>query len=456
MYGENKMGMVSASDLSRCGILPGMHVLVAFSGGADSTALLLQLIACRNEGRIKKISAAHFNHCLRGEASDEDEDFCRDLCEKEGIPFVSGSGDVAAYAAERSVSTETAARELRYAFLREQKELLHADCIALAHHANDQAETVLMHLMRGSGLRGLCGMEYRSGDLVRPLLDRTHEELVSYLAENGRQYRTDDSNSDSSYTRNRVREELIPCMESFRPDVVQTIRETAERLRMDEEYLDGLAGKLEECAFQDGGYRRDILMQAEEPVRIRVLLRILRKALQYDFTAADVNGVDGLLFNTSGKRIDLAGGISAVNDGDLLRVGVRTENEFHPVILVPDSTVRFGDWVITVKTVTEFRKPESCMEACLSLDRFSGRNMVLRSRRNGDRMEPLGLDGSKLVSDIQTDRKLPEKVRRAPLLTMDDEILFVPGYTIAEKAKVIPGSRYLVNIIYEENKGEYV
>lgn len=186
-----------------CLVAPGSHVLAAVSGGADSTALLCLLCEAAKPLRLR-VSCAHLDHGLRGERAREDLEFVRALCARLGVPFYEGHADTLALAAQRGGGVEDAARSLRRAFLLDTAREVHADAIALAHHARDQAETVLLHASRGSDLRGLCAMQSRSGPFVRPLLDVEPEALRAYLQKIGQPWREDETNADARFARNRV------------------------------------------------------------------------------------------------------------------------------------------------------------------------------------------------------------------------------------------------------------
>ena len=214
------------------GLSPGSALVCAVSGGADSVALLHCLRALSEELGFS-LTAAHFNHCLRGEESDGDEAFVRDLCGKWGIPLTVGRGDAAKRARETGESLEEAARALRHGFLSAQPGL-----IATAHNADDQVETVLINLLRGTGLKGLCGMEPQSGRIVRPLLTVTRVEILAYLQENGLSWREDSSNFEDDALRNRLRHHVIPLFRQENPSLAATVARSTAILRRDEAHLE--------------------------------------------------------------------------------------------------------------------------------------------------------------------------------------------------------------------------
>lgn len=232
------MTMTDGLDISL--LPPGGGVLCAVSGGADSVYLLCRLCELR-ESLGLRVWAAHYNHCLRGAESDRDEAFVRSLCAGLGVEAYSGRGEVAAFARENGLGTEDAARRLRYAFLEQTADALGADAIATAHTADDNAETMLLNLARGAGLRGLCGIPPRRGRVIRPILGVTRAEIDAYLELKGVGHVEDSTNAGDDYARNRIRHHAVPALRSVNPEFSRAASRAAALLRRDEEFLEGLA-----------------------------------------------------------------------------------------------------------------------------------------------------------------------------------------------------------------------
>ena len=217
------------------------RVVVAVSGGSDSVALLHILHELARTDPFALAALAHFNHQLRGAASDEDEAFCRGLAQQFDLPFVADTAEVATIARNEQRSREDTARRLRYEFLRETAKTVRAERIAVGHTRDDQAETLLLRLMRGAGPRGLAGIYPRAADVVRPVLEVSRDDLRSYLAEAGATFREDESNADVAIPRNRVRHELLPFLrERFTPNVAEVLAREAAIGREDAALLDAL------------------------------------------------------------------------------------------------------------------------------------------------------------------------------------------------------------------------
>lgn len=307
-------GTVSVFCKRECVELSGRTVLVALSGGRDSAALLHVLLELSGKEGFA-VAAAHYNHHLR-ETAARDENFVKQLCAAKGIPLALGGGEVRAFAEEAGTSLEDAARTLRYRFLEETAEELGADFIATAHHAGDNAETILMNLLRGSGLRGLCGIPPVRGKIIRPLLDVSREEINRYIETNALPYVEDETNADTVYTRNRLRHELLPLLEEISPGSAERIALAGNRLRQDEDFLAREAGKRLPPA---GGRGETVLpvslLRSEHPAVAARLVRLAAKRLGAELTAAQVEAILGL---RSGIAV-LSGGVRAAKEGAAVR-----------------------------------------------------------------------------------------------------------------------------------------
>lgn len=257
------------------------RVCVALSGGADSVSLLIALNTLREELRLE-LSACHLNHALRGEASDLDELFCRELCEGLGVAFYSRKINVAELA-EKHESTEQAARRVRYAFFEEALGHFGAGTLATAHNANDNAETVLLNLTRGTGLKGLCGIppvrkfgKRGSGfRVIRPLIYCSRAEIEAFLKERGQASVTDATNLSEDYTRNKIRRRVLPELAEINPSILAVISRMTGNLRADSEFLDTLAEEALEKARQGRGWNAAELAELPKPIKARAIRKIL-------------------------------------------------------------------------------------------------------------------------------------------------------------------------------------
>ena len=274
---------VALRTLRRHHMLPrGGRVAVALSGGADSVALLLLLLELQQRGELVVAGVAHLNHQLRGEAADEDERFCVELARSTNVPIECGRADVRAKARDERRSIEDAARAARYAFLTEAARRLDAVAVAVAHSLDDQAETFLLRLIRGSGSRGLGGIRPTAGLIIRPLLDIRRLELREYLAAAAATFREDDTNADVSIPRNRVRHELLPYLQrEFSPGISEVLAREAASAREDEEKLEAEAIDLAASIVLRNDSSTGFRLQAENVKRLHpaIAARVARLAL---------------------------------------------------------------------------------------------------------------------------------------------------------------------------------
>ncbi|NLF28439.1 MAG: tRNA lysidine(34) synthetase TilS [Clostridiales bacterium] len=418
--------------LERVRRFAGRRVLVALSGGADSVALLL---LARDAGC--DVSAAHFEHGIRGAESLEDAAFCRRLCLELGVPYFEGSADVPGRRAPGE-GIETAARRLRYAFLEKARVEAGAEVIALAHHMDDQAETVLMHMLRGAGTDGASGMREQSGNLIRPLLFVRKAEILEYLQRRGQPYRTDRTNAEPTAPRNRLRLEAMPILEDIYPNAVGSIARYAAIASDEGALLDDLADKWTRDKTDESLYFRRL--RVKELPHPAILRRALRRILPFEADSETVFALEKLCASPRGAMA-LPGGLRAERAGEHLYLLHGEQNRPEPVpIAIPGITRLRSLCEISAELCEPVpSRGDPCCQV-LSLDALSG--AVLRTRRNGDRIRPLGMAGSKLLSDYMIDRKLDRPLRdSAPLVAVKENILWAVGLGISEDAKAVNGAK---------------
>lgn len=418
---------------------PGSAVVCAVSGGADSVALLHWL--WRNQEALGiTVTAAHFNHSLRGEASDGDEAFVRGLCASWGVPLSVGRGDVAAHSRQSGMSIEEAARQLRYEFLLEQP-----GYIAVAHNADDQVETVLLNLLRGTGLRGLCAMEPRRGRLVRPLLAVTRREIEAYLDEHALPHQEDGTNGGDDALRNRLRHHVIPLLRQENPNLAGTVGRMTELLRRDEAYLAARTQELLAQARREGGYDCLTLAGAEEVLRRRALRQLLDIPKP---TMAHVEAAEALLQGTEGSaKLHLPGGCVLRRQYGLLSLE-RGEppRSFAPVTLHPGESAVLPE--AGLRVFVDF--PEILEKSLDSLSTFALKcdmmeehpALTLRPRQTGDALRRSG--GQKSIKKWMIDAKLPAHRRGLlPVVSLGEAVLAVYGLGSDCRYAGQPGDRVI-------------
>ena len=429
-------------------IPPGSRVLCAVSGGADSLYLLHRLYCLRRTLPFTLL-AAHYDHQLRGEESARDLEFVREfvsLCcgrdrvlQADGtwtqlppVELFTGSGDVAAQARAAGRGIEETAREMRYAFLREAAQKAGAQYIATAHTANDNGETLLLHLARGTGLRGLCGIAPKSGDLIRPLLTTGRGEIEDYLRFRGLPWREDPSNREDVYARNRVRHQVLPQLEALYPGLLPRLTDTARRLREDEAYLTAQA----EMALDRVQARPDgsLVLPAEDvaalpqPLAVRAARALLARMNGGGdrCTAVHLEALADLCRSQRPSAcLSLPGGLSARRE---YRDLVLTREVPSPLSAVPLSLpgwTRAGSWEITC-TLERYRgQPQRPLD--FYLDRSALPSLTARPRRTGDRLTLPGRPG-KTIKKWMIDLKIPRTDRdRLPVLEGNGRVAGAAG-----------------------------
>lgn len=370
---------------------PGDRLVCAVSGGADSVALLFGAYLIREKLHLE-LSAAHFNHHLRGEESDADEAFVRSFCERYEIPLTVGGAEVHTGAK----GLEAAAREARYAFLRTLP-----GKIATAHTADDNAETVLMHLLRGTGLKGLGGITPIHGKVIRPMLNITRQEVEAFLEEYYLPHREDSSNGTDQFLRNRIRHDVMPLLRRENPSVAQNVSTMAQRLRLDEAFMqEQLSDRLPPV---------NILRELPRALRSRYLERFLKESGIPEPEQSHLAAVEALLY--SGKpsaRANFPGGVVIARNYETLEVR-RTDAPPEPSEITASGVTELPAWGIRV--IAE------------QGGGFSGKPVV-RSRQAGDEIRLPG--GTKSLKKLMIDRKIPAAQRPfIPVLADEKGILWV-------------------------------
>lgn len=384
-------------------MMPGGGKLIcAVSGGADSIALLFSAYLLREKLGLD-LAAAHFNHNLRGEESDGDEAFVRDFCARYDIAFYSGGAQVTAGAK----GLEAAAREARYAFLRTLP-----GTVATAHTADDNAETILLHLLRGTGLKGLGGITPVQGNVIRPMLDITRREVEDFLTEYALPHREDSSNAGDRFLRNRIRHEVMPLLTKENPSFARNTSAMARRLRRDEEFL--AAQLLPELPPVSQ------LRQLHPALRIRYLERFLKESGIPEPEVAHLNAAEALVFSPKpSARADFPGGVVLTRCYDSLRILKGDSLPESAVLAVPGVT-ELPQWGIRV-TVEKGKGFLTCLHGPLTV----------RSRREGDSLRLHGC--TKSLKKRMIDRKIPAPDRlRLPILADDDGVLYAQEFGFNE------------------------
>lgn len=453
-------------------IQQGDQVIAAVSGGADSVCLLLCLHAL-TERLSFRLSAVHVHHGIRGEEADGDAAFCEALCRRMRVPFRLFREDVPTQAEREKRSLEEAGREIRYRDLREEAARLYEEApdrrvrIAVAHHQDDQAETVLMNLCRGTGIRGLGGMPPEQGDVIRPLLSLQRAEIEAWLAEQKQPWRQDATNLADEQTRNRIRHHLIPWLtEQVNPRSVEHIQALAAQARELDRYLEQEAerwlaacGEGMSCQEEDpagageSAESRKIFLPASELAALpealagRILLRSMGQAAgsSRNLTARHVAAARALLGGPVGRRISLPGGASVRRGYRDLIFETSGEDEGAPTVPLSPPSAEF----VTFPRTDGEKIPEKRYTKWFDCDKIS-RDVFFRHRRPGDTIELKGV-GKKTVKSYMIDAKIPAEERDSLWLLADGkQILWIVGYRMSAACQVTPETRTILQVSVPE------
>lgn len=393
---------------------PNELYIVALSGGADSVALLLLL-----KNAHFNVHAAHCNFHLRGDESDRDEAFCVELCKGLGVELHRAHFDTREYAELHKVSIEMAARELRYKWFEQLRQDIGAAGICVAHHRDDSAETVLLNLVRGTGLRGLTGIQPRNGNILRPLLCVSRAEIETFLAEKGQKYVTDSTNWEADVQRNVVRLAVLPLLRRLNPAVVENIQRTAENLAEAQQVLNVTIAKINS---------NNILNLSDLEIYGSSEYLVFEWLKKYGFNGDQVRQI---LDAETGKIISSATGYDVLKDRGRLIVEPALQ-PFKPMRIPEEGTYVLDEdkrFSVRKKPVYVSKEPH-----IVTLDAAKIQfPLTIRRVEEGDWMQPYGMKGRKLLSDLMTDLKMTVFEKRRQLVVVDAKgaVLWLVGRRIA-------------------------
>ena len=446
-------------SLKKYGIdLRHKSVLTALSGGADSTALLCVLCSLSKDMDFR-LCAAHINHHLRGADADADEEFCRRLCAQKGVELYVSSLDIAGIAKRERKSTELAAREARYAFFDEISAQEGIDYIATAHTASDNLETMLFNLVRGTGGRGMCGIPPVRGKIIRPLIHVTRDEVEEYLASEGQEYVTDKTNFENDYSRNKIRNLVIPYLKEINPAVERNASRTAEWLRGDCDFLDGAASHaVKDCG---GSISASELLALPRPIASRAVVQAFYRAGGEELSGRNVDDIMGICSSSRGSELSLPGGMRCkLSFGKLtfskadrgkspdfdMELGIF---EGKSVIITPS-----GYRIEAFVRENDKKKPvhKKLMTAHIDYDKISW-PIQIRSRREGDKYRPLGSPGRKTIKKMMIEKKIDADERhKLPVFISDGEIFYCAGLDISDEKKINSQTKRILTIEVAKNE----
>lgn len=439
----------------------GDAVLVALSGGADSVCLLDALCQMRKELGVT-VGAAHLNHMIRGREADRDEAYAAEVCTKLGVPFYAERVDVPELSKKDGISEEAAGRKARYDFFKRLCSAHGYTKIATAHNRNDKAETVIMRILRGTGIDGLTAIKYKREDgVIRPLLDVVRCDIEKYCEENNLLYCTDSTNSDTEYTRNRVREKLIPFLEeNFNPSIIDTLCTLSDNAAEDSDFINGYATRLYNRINSPMPKRKPTVLDIESLKMLDecIFNRIIRITANdvmgdnYNLERVHIESVRSLLDKKTGASVCLPENLKVSVKYGWLEFkeadGADSDSaEFsYPVeISVSESLESMG---MTFE-ITDAKKKIRKNQMIIDYDMIEDKEITVRNRRAGDRMVFFKDGRTRRIKDYLIDKKIPREERnRIPLLCADNKIIAIIGDRVAETYKIKENTKRGLVITY--------
>nr|WP_306301464.1 tRNA lysidine(34) synthetase TilS [Clostridium arbusti] len=439
-------------------------VIVAVSGGPDSMCLLHALNSIKNKLEINLV-VAHVNHCLRGKESDEDEEYVKRICSKLNVDFYNIRVDINKISKEKGISSEMAGRTARYEFFENVRKKIGAQKIAIAHNANDQAETIIMRIMRGTGVSGLIGIKpIRDGIFVRPLIKINREEIEYYCEKNNINPRIDKTNLENIYSRNKVRLELIPYIkENFNKDIVMTLNRLSDTVNIDNDYLEYVSEEKYKlfCEEKD---EKVILYKNGFLQHKAVVSRMIRKAISYltgstyNFEKKHILDIINIQTHNTGTTLNLPNNINVYNNYGNIIIYFNNEedtkdNKEYELFIGKDNVISKKSIKVTMRIIAHENENINFREnnfiKYFDYDKIKDK-IILRYRRNGDRFTTIGMSRSKKLKDMFINMKIEKNIRnKIPLICFDNEISWIVGYRVSDKFKVVENTKEILEIKFE-------
>jgi len=456
---ENLLSTIKKHEM----ITAGDRIVVGVSGGPDSLCLLHALNELKEEFGIE-LYVVHINHCIRGESANQDEHFVMDYCHKLGLSFYSERISVKQMAKDSKLSIEEAGRIVRYNCFEEYADKLNASKIAVGHNMNDSVETFLLNLVRGTGIEGLKGIEPKRGNLIRPLIETRRDEIELYCKEEGLTARIDETNADFTFTRNRIRNGLIPyIIENFNPNIIESLNRTTEIISDENLFTSAISEMYyKECLIDSDKYSIEMNLKKFNKLHDAVKRRIIRMAVEK--IKGNTKGVEKIHIEQALNLAQKArtGTVFRLNGNLEVRIEYESlifSKEKHQnkkdfcfdinipgVVEIPEMNAYLSTNMVKVKGIN---KKSNKSNICILDKEKLGKSLQIRNRRNGDWIKPDGMKGTKKLKDFFIDEKIPREQRDIiPVIADGQEIIWIIGKRHSEKYKITEETKEVVILEY--------
>lgn len=434
-------------------IKPGEKILAAFSGGPDSVFLLHLLHKFQSRLKIQ-VYSMHINHLLRGKDSDEDEEFCNRFCGELRIKFFSVRKRVKSFSAKNRISLEEAGRLLRYKEFEKTLRQNKLDKIATAHNASDNTETVLLNLIKGTGLDGISGIPSRRDNIIRPVLCFTKEEILAYLQQKNILYRIDKTNVETDYERNFLRHNIIPLMkEKLNPSLDSCIMNSSDNFKAIKEYImsteSGIFGKLQNELSRRRKIQIEDFKKVNQSLRGLLLKNLLEKVVTKQVFSDDIKKILSLIPSQVGKKVELSGGITVFRERDYLKFS--TVQDYYDDELIK---IHVGETKATPAGKISIRKCDKNTfsysinknKEYISGDTLSN-EFIIRRWKPGDSFYPFGMKNSKKISDFLNEQKVESSGKKNHLIIVNNnEVVWVVGLRLDDRFKITPSTKNVLEL----------
>jgi tRNA(Ile)-lysidine synthase len=439
----DEKGLISKKD----------KVLVALSGGPDSVFLLHFLLKFREKYDIE-VGAVHINHMIRGKSANDDEEFCRKLSVNLNINFLALRKDVKSFAKKNKFSIEEAGRAVRYKEFGNALKHFGFNKIATAHNCSDNAETVLLNLAKGTGIKGMSGIPPKRDNIIRPILSLKKNEILEYLNNYGIEFRIDESNLQTDYERNFLRKEIIPQIKKkLNPDFENAVFHSSEifsgLIRLIYKQVKEISKQ--SVKITDEGLKLSIseIAKVEDELKNYLIKYSIEEHFQVQLTFTDIKNIKSLFEKKTGKSINLANNLTAARDRQFVLISYPDKDvQFKPLSLVEGDSVKINNRTLFINPVVDAPNKFSGnkLREYISADRISG-DFLLRRWKSGDKFSPLGLKGTKKVSDFLNEQKITSSKKKEQLiLTNKGRIVWVLGLRIDERFKITKNTKRVIEL----------
>ncbi len=434
----------------------GDKVLVALSGGADSVFLLSFLLKYKKRFDLK-LSAFHLNHNLRGKEAIDDEKFCRNFTKQNKIEYFSASKNIKAFAKKNKISVEEAGRNLRYSELERIASKNGFNKIATAHNANDNTETVLLNLIKGTGLKGIAGIPVKRNKVIRPILTATKDEILSYLSKKNIPYRIDSSNLSSEYERNFLRNEIIPDLkERLNLRLDNTLLKSSKVFRSISSVLGKQIEAIVTNAVEFNGKQLSIIIDETLKLDENLIGEFFKKTVPAYFPVElsneNIKALTSLLKKQKGKRVALTNGLTAYRESNKIIISKRKKFEKKEIEVTIGKSKKINGGVISINKILlrNAKKNSDSSIEYISGDGIFGK-FILRTWKDGDMFYPLGMKGSKKISDFLTEQGIPSYKKKEQLvLTNSQKIVWVVGLRLDDMFKLKANSKKVFKLCWKQ------